>query len=118
MTEVRAKTVLIIEDEPLVAMLLEQMVREAGFETLPVPNNPAEAQESSSNGMADVAILDANLWGQSCRPYVDSLNSRGIPFILASGYSPGDLREQYGNIKLLSKPFEFEELREALESST
>jgi hypothetical protein len=46
-----------------------------------------------------LAILDLNLGGVLTYPVVDVLAERGVPFIFATGYGSGGLKEAYTAIK-------------------
>jgi CheY-like chemotaxis protein len=106
--------VLIVEDEMMVAMLLEDMLSDIGCS----PVGPATRIETALKlielGGFDIAILDVNLNGAGTYPIADALAARAIPFVFASGYSAGGLREQYRSIPLLQKPFQQDELKRTL----
>jgi CheY-like chemotaxis protein len=106
--------VLVVEDEMMVAMLLEDMLSDIGC----IPLGPAKTVKSAlkliEHAGFDVAILDVNLNGEETYPIADTLASRAVPFVFASGYSAGRLREEYRSIPSLQKPFQQRELEQAL----
>jgi len=85
--------VLVVEDEPMIAFALEQMLIDEGFAIAGVAGNLQEALAIIETGVCEVAILDANLAGVNSGPAATALTARGVPFIVMSGYSP----DQYGN---------------------
>jgi CheY-like chemotaxis protein len=106
--------VLVVEDEMIVAMLLEDMLSDIGC----TPVGPARRAESALKAIEhtgfDIAILDVNLKGDETYPIADALAARAIPFVFASGYSAGGLRRAYRSIPFLQKPFQLRELEQAL----
>lgn len=102
--------ILIIEDEPLIALDMEQTVTAAGFTVVGIVRNTAAALRTLEQEKVDVAILDANLNGQSAAPIAQRLRAEGIPFLAVSGYSRAQLGEWLGAAPLLGKPFAAERL--------
>jgi CheY-like chemotaxis protein len=98
LSEVR---VLIVEDEMMVAMLLEDMLAEIGY----TPVGPAVRIEPAlklvEQGGFDIAILDVNLDGHDSYPIADALAARSIPFVFASGTA----QAAYGRNTGASLPF-------------
>lgn len=84
----RSARILIVEDEPILAMVLKQVLHEAGFEIGGATGNLAKALSIVESGICDAAVLDANLAGVSAAPIADALAARGLPFLVLSGYSP------------------------------
>ena len=98
--------VLVVDDEMMVAMLLEDMLIELGCSVVgPVPN-VAAALERLESERIDVALLDVNLsFGQSGYPVADDMVHRGIPFAFVTGYGSASLHPDYGDAPTLQKPF-------------
>lgn len=99
--------VLIVEDEALVAMLLEDMLMDAGY-------TPAETVSSIPTALDyvrdkpqafDFAVLDVNLNGQPIFPVAEALAALGKPFIFSTGYGNGGLPQQWRDRPTLQKPF-------------
>ena len=82
----QAKRVLVVEDEPMIRMLLEDMLGELGYTVAAEAAHLEEALEATKNADFDVAILDANLNGEPALPVADALVARGTPFVFATGY--------------------------------
>ena len=83
----RGLVVLIVEDEFLIAMDLEAMLREHGWRVLGPAATVAEALSLLEDGKTpDVALLDVNLRGETVVPVAEVLHGRGVPIVLASAY--------------------------------
>jgi len=107
---------LIVEDEPLVAELLEDMLREAGYEIAACLGTLDKAMAALESVSCDFAILDINLRGRSTEPVAAVLRGRGVPFLFVSGYGSAQLSQQFLDAPLLSKPFRDEQLIRAIQS--
>jgi DNA-binding response OmpR family regulator len=113
---VNAKTklsVLIAEDEMLLAMLLSDLMENAGYRVLMIARL-AKGLELAASEPIDVAILDINLAGQDSFPLADALCRRGIPFVFASGYGRDDVPEAYRDVAVLQKPYDTAEIQAAI----
>jgi CheY-like chemotaxis protein len=99
--------VLIVEDEALVAMLLEDMLIDAGYAVWGTASAIQQALEFVSDSVADfdVAILDVNLRGKPIFPVAEALAAAGKPFVFATGYGAGSLPETWRDRPTLQKPF-------------
>src|SRR5437660_11435818 len=82
----QAKRILVVEDEPVIRMLLEDMLGELGYTVAAEAARIEEALEATKNADFDLAILDADLNGQPASPVADALVARGTPFVFATGY--------------------------------
>jgi CheY-like chemotaxis protein len=81
------RRVLVVEDEPLIAMLLEDMLSDLEVTIAGVAESvPAALDLLQGLEEVDGAILDMNLRGRSVEPVAEALAKRGIPFVFASGY--------------------------------
>jgi DNA-binding response OmpR family regulator len=107
--------ILIVEDEPMIALTLKEVLIGAGFQIAGVAGKLEKAFALIESGVCDVAILDANLAGVSASPLVSALAARGLPFIVLSGYSPEQLRGAFsGALLFLQKPYRPAQLIRAL----
>ncbi len=107
--------VLIIEDEPLLAYVLEEVVRDAGFAIAGTATRLPPALELIAAGTCDAAILDANLAGVSAGPAALALTTAGVPFIVLSGYAPDQQSRAFAAGTHLQKPCRPERLIEVLQ---
>jgi CheY-like chemotaxis protein len=110
----QGRKVLVVEDEFLVASLLQDMLESAGCIVAgPIPRVP-EALEAADCGDYDLAVLDINVGGDRIYPVADALSRRHVPFVFVTGYASGALPEQYAGRPRLCKPFRMAELLRAL----
>ncbi|RYE00689.1 MAG: response regulator [Sphingomonadales bacterium] len=110
MTELSGLRVLIVEDEPVVAMLLEDILEELGC----VPVGPANRLSEGlalAEGALDAAILDINLAGERSNAIAELLHARGVPFAFASGY--GAPPDGFG-APMIEKPYRAADIERAL----
>lgn len=110
------RRVLVVEDEALVAMLLEDELTEAGAEVLGPKvdiDGALRLIETAAPGCIDLAVLDFNLRGASAAPVAAALVQRGIPFVIATGYADGHMAEAPG-APVLCKPYDGQLLIEIL----
>ena len=84
--------ILIVEDEPMIALTLQDLLVEAGFEVACVAGKLEKALALIEGAGCDAAIVDANLAGVSTSPAALALAARGVPFIVLSGYSAEQLQ--------------------------
>jgi CheY-like chemotaxis protein len=108
------KRILIVEDEVLVAMLLEDMVAELGAVVAGTASNLEQALAFVAQKEFDAAILDMNLGDHDSKPVAEALKSRSIPFLFATGY--GGSASNPHDIMILEKPYALEEIEYALKS--
>jgi len=98
--------VLIVEDEPIVAFEIEDILQAAGFEIVGCVGSLHKALATLKDTDCDVAVLDANLRGDSAAPVANALRERGRPFLFVSGAERAHLPAGCLDVPLLSKPFE------------
>ncbi len=107
--------VLIIEDEPLLAFLVEDMVAELGHESVRVVHEFQHAREAvKATDSFDVVVLDVNLKGCTSYAIADALEHEGKPFLFASGYDKGSLPRRFHRFTHLQKPYRTADLKKAL----
>lgn len=109
------RRVLVVEDESLVAMLLETILEDMGC----TPVGPASTVEEGLQLVAedapiDAALLDVNVAGRQIFPVAEALKARGVPFIFSTGYGEGGLPDEWRGQPTLQKPFTEAAVREAL----
>jgi CheY-like chemotaxis protein len=108
------RRVLLVEDEAIIAMLVEDMLEELGHELASVATRLEAALAAAASEAVDLAILDLNLGGALTYPVADMLQERGVPFIFATGYGSGGLKEAYSDLPTLQKPFDQDALGHAI----
>jgi DNA-binding response OmpR family regulator len=108
------KRVLIVEDEGLIALLLEELMQRMGYDVVAVASTLAQALDLAGTAEIDFAMLDINLNGQESFPAAAILRERGIPVIFATGYGDSILGSEFADALVVEKPFNREELRRVL----
>ncbi len=110
----KGRTVLLVEDNMIIAMDGEDALRDLGAEVLTAAS-VARARETIAAEAVDLAVLDFNLGAESSLPVADLLAERGIPFLFATGYGDGlDLPARFSGVTLVKKPYSGEALAQAL----
>src|SRR5215472_3308440 len=104
--------VLLVEDEIMVALLLEEMLGELGHTVVGPVARLQRALEMAQQEPLDVAILDVNINGSEVYPVAEALAARDIPFAFVTGYGGKGLRTSYCDRPTLQKPFRRRDLRE------
>jgi len=102
--------VLIVEDEPLIALALEEALSEFGFSVAGNMSKIPEALEFLAREHVDVALLDVNLGIQKIDPVADILAERQCPFVFTTGYDRSGLPQAHAHRTVIEKPFHTEEL--------
>jgi CheY-like chemotaxis protein len=96
--------VLVVEDEYLVALLLEEDLRSAGCIIVGPHTSLAAATAAGVSEPLDLAVLDVNLNGEMVYPLADHLAGRGIPLVFLTGYGAGHFPERFRTAPRVSKP--------------
>ncbi len=106
-------TVLVVEDDFLVSLLFDDMLKQAGCTVLgPVPRL-ADALRAAGNTDCDVALLDINLAGEYVYPVASVLSGRNVPFIFVTGYA-NSIPQEFAGTPRLGKPFTAAQLQRML----
>ena len=107
--------VFLVEDETLVALLLEDMLSDFGCSIAGVAGSLDQAMTKAATTKIDAAVLDVNLGGGTMVfPLADELAKRGVPFVFSTAYAGLDLTGRYPQSKMLQKPYAPEALAEVL----
>lgn len=102
-------SILVVDDELMIAMFLEDMLVDLGCKVL----GPASAVASAmalieAEGHAlDGALLDVNLRGELVYPVADALTRLDVPFVFVTGYAGHGIDPRYAAITAVAKPFPF-----------
>ena len=97
---------LIVEDELLIAVLLEEDLHSAGFAVIGPFKDLDTAAQGSQQEQIDAAILDINLSGEMSYPLADELLARNIPFMFLTGYGAAHLPERFRRVPRVAKPYD------------
>ena len=106
--------VLLLDDEPLITMLLEDILEQLGYEIVGPAHTVAVALGLIETTPPDAAILDMNLGKELSYPAADALRVRRIPFMFLTGYVAPGIDARFHNEVVMTKPFDFETIRQAL----
>ena len=111
------RCILIVEDEPLIAMMLEDFLLSLGHEVLATCDNVGDALKAVRDEDFDLAILDVNLKGESVWPVAAELRDRELPFILASGGHVDPPPAEFASVPMIDKPYTIDRVTPALEAA-
>jgi len=107
--------ILLIEDECLIAMMVEDILTDLGCEVIGPATCIEEALTIVRTETFDAAIVDVNLNGQKSFPVADALAARGVPWIFSTGHDKKPLKDLYPNSMVVRKPFQKADLTNALQ---
>ncbi len=113
MSALAGKRVLVIEDEAIIAGMIEDMLTDLGAIVVGPAGTLAKALELASREAIDAAMLDVNIRSERVDPVVETLRSRGVPFVLATGYGAAAAAGMDG-VLVIEKPFTQDRLESAL----
>jgi CheY-like chemotaxis protein len=108
------RSILVVEDEAMVSMLLEDMVLDCGGRIVGPVATFDQALAIARDAEFDVAILDLNLNGTLSYPIAEVIRGRGIPVIFATGYGSDGLRDSFRECPTLQKPFSQQDFAQAV----
>jgi len=97
--------VLIVEDEMLVAILLEDHLSDHGSVVVGPAVTVSEALRILGSEPIDAAVMDVNIGGEKAYPVADALDRRGIPFLIVSGFGASAIPPDRPNWRVCAKPF-------------
>jgi DNA-binding response OmpR family regulator len=107
--------VLVVEDEGLIALEIETLLKEMGCVVFGPAPTVARALALIAQEEADFALLDVNLGGTRSTPVAEALRERGMPYALITGYDADQLPEPaLGGIPYLGKPIDYRALERLL----
>jgi CheY-like chemotaxis protein len=103
----RGLKILVVEDEPLVAMHIENMLEDLGFIVAGMARTLSEglAMARDETLEFDGAVLDVNLGGDEVFPIAERLAARDVPFIFATAYGPAGITKPFAHRPTLTKPY-------------
>lgn len=113
-TTLAGKRILVVEDEYMIAMLLEDLLTELDCVVAGVAARPADALELINSTKLDAAVLDVNLDGTDSFGIAAALAQRGVPFIFATGYGGSRLTPEFAHCPVIQKPYRLDDVSGAL----
>ena len=111
-------TVLVLEDETLVSMMVEDMLMDLGCEIVGPFARLYQAMAAVNAGTPiDLALLDVNLGGERSFPLAQLLSEKGVPFVFTTGYDESGMPDPWRGRPSLRKPFMMHEMATVLKSA-
>jgi len=101
---------LIVEDEPMIALALEGTLQELGFDIAGSMSRVSDALAFLSREHVDVALLDVNIGVHKIDPVADALAALNCPFVFTTGYDRSGLPKAHAHRSVLKKPFRTDDL--------
>lgn len=117
MSKTRQCSILLIEDDPLLAMDVEMVLKAAGYRVIGPVATSADAIAVLHDESPDMTILDLNLGTEMVFPVFDCLARIGIPFIILSGHSQRMVPARHADRPFLQKPYEAKALLRVIQNT-
>ena len=114
--DLAGRRILVVEDDMLIAVFIEEVLHELGCIVVGPASKLDQALRLANDEVFDAAILDVTIRGGQAFPVAESLRSRGIPFVFASGYGDWALPASLQGQNRLTKPFTIEELQTTMQA--
>lgn len=108
------RRVLVVEDDWLIALALEDMLQEAGYDVVGPVGDLAAAMHLSQVGAFDAAILDYWLHEVTVQPLADALTARRVPFALTTGFGIDVIPKDHGAACVVAKPYTQQDVQHVL----
>ena len=108
---------LLVEDEALIALMLEDMVEDMGCAVTGLAPRVALGMSMAESGDFDLAILDVNVAGENVEPVAERLAARGVPFVFATGYGEAGVPLRFRDRPVVAKPFRADQLEAAIQKA-
>jgi PAS domain S-box-containing protein len=106
------RRVLLVEDETLIAMMMEGLLRDLDLEVVGPFGTVSDAIEAIRHEAIDAALLDINLGGEMAYPIAQLLQAKRVPFAFMTGYASETIAMPFSNVRVFQKPLEREILRD------
>ncbi len=110
-------SILIVEDEPLIAMMLEDFLDSLGYRVKASVDSVQDALTETERGGFHCAILDVNLKGENVWPVAGKLRDAGIPFVIATGGHVDPPPPEFAEVPVIEKPYTIDRVTPALEAA-
>jgi CheY-like chemotaxis protein len=113
-SDLAGRRILLVEDSPVVAPFTADLLTEIGCKVVGPAPNMATARELVETGDFDGALMDVHIRGERVFPLCEMLESRGVPFVLTSGYADWTMPEKWRRRPRLQKPYTVDQIEQAL----
>jgi DNA-binding response OmpR family regulator len=111
------RSILIVEDEPLIAMMLEDFLHSLGHQVRGSCDTVSGALKEVERGGFDLAILDVNLKGENVWPVATRLREKNVPFVIATGGHVDPAPPEFNNAPVIEKPYTVDRVTPAIEAA-
>jgi CheY-like chemotaxis protein len=111
------RSILIVEDEPLIAMMLEDFLESLGHSIAGTCDSVESALNRVAGGGFDLAILDVNLKGENVWPVASRLREQGVPFIIATGGHVDPPPPEFNDAPMIEKPYTVDRVTPAIDAA-
>lgn len=112
-----SRSILIVEDEPLIAMMLEDFLESLGHKVAGTCDTVKEALGHIEKGGFDLAILDVNLKGENVWPVASLLREKKVPFVIATGGHVDPPPVEFNDAPVIEKPYTVDRVTPAIEAA-
>jgi DNA-binding response OmpR family regulator len=109
-------SILLVEDEALIRMMLVEMVEELGHRVIAEAGNVDDGRSLAMIEGYDLAILDINLHGTNVGPVAEAVRRRGLPFFFLSGYGTSGVPRGFEGTAVLVKPCTLDTLKHTIDA--
>jgi len=110
-------SILVVEDEPLIAMMLEDFLDSLGHKVHATCESVGEAVKAVDSGGFELAILDVNLKGENVWPVASRLREKKVPFILATGGHVDPPPAEFSTVPVIEKPYTIDRVSPAIHAA-
>ena len=110
----KSQTVLIVEDEAIIAIDLAEQLKELGFTPM-IASSVVDALLLVQSRDVDFAILDYQIGGETSKEIAELLREKRVPFALCSGSELGLAAHVFEGVPLIPKPYTGDHLKAALQ---
>lgn len=102
--------VLVLEDETLIAMLVQDWLSELGHEIVGPASCNADALALLKNNQdIDIALLDVSVNGEISTPVAAAIDALNVPFAFTTGHGASGVPALFAHRPIVTKPFEFDD---------
>jgi CheY-like chemotaxis protein len=116
-TQPLSASVLLVEDEVMIRMMVADMLEELGLSVAAEAGDIEDAIKLAESAHFDIAILDVNVKGKFIWPVAELIKARRLPFIFATGYGASGVPKEHSDRPVLQKPFQLQVLANAIRSA-
>jgi CheY-like chemotaxis protein len=111
------KSVLLVEDEALIRMMIVEMLEELGHRVVAEAGSIKTAEPLARTSEFDLAVFDINIAGFNISPIAEIVAARSLPFVFVSGYGPAGRPVLFADRLILRKPFLIEHFADMIDSA-